>query len=328
MKAEETASRSYSGLEGTTTSRESFQGTPVRGHGHSRTSSREIRPITDLQFLQSREYGGTSSVSTDPAVTHGQRWGPFTSPSLIPGGLSQGSFSPPVTVTNSGTVYPPTPHVPRGAVFSPTGGSYEFRPMLAGPDLSPTAVTSPHASPRPFQPPFHSSRIHPGESPRTPIRPVDRPKPSTDIQGPYREPALRLPPILSSDRTYQPSPSYQTHRRSESYPYSTSYYGARSPDTETQSRIRPYESPRSLMGPGSQLRSSPYNSVHPPASLAAVFDRANPVSQAHQLSEQSPVGIAGVVHSPPERRRSEGDGDDNAPPSKRRRMAVDDIVND
>lgn len=329
LKAEEAPLRPYTAVESSAASRESLQTTPSsRPHGHSRTSSREIRPITDLQFPRAGEYGaGTASVGMDPVVAHARRWTTYPSPQMsgpssimIPGARGQRPFSSPVSLPSSAGTNPPTPFITSpGSAISPPAGVSEFRPILSYSDR-PHVVTPPTISPQQYQQPFPLALTPLMESPQTPTRPAERTATSRESHDPYPEPGLRLPPILPSTRSFGQSPP--THRRSGSYPYPTTFTGERTQAQEPQSQPRLLESPRSLLEPLTsqpELR-SPFPSASRPTSLVIEHDR--PVSQAQESPEQSAA-------RPERRRRDEGDeGEDSRQPTKRRRMALDDIVND
>ncbi|KAL1969154.1 hypothetical protein VTN77DRAFT_408 [Rasamsonia byssochlamydoides] len=335
LKAEETPLRPYTAVEGSVSQREALQTTPSsRPHAHSRTSSREIRPITDLQFPRPGGYGaGTGSVGMEPVVTHPRRWTTYPSPQMsaplsvmIPGIQGQRPFSSPVPLPSSGGTHPQTPFITSpGAVFSPP----EFRPMPSYTDR-PHVVTPPTISPQQYQQPFALSLSPHVQSPRTPTRPAERAATSREAHDPYQEPGLRLPPILPSARAFEQSPP--THRRSGSYPYPTAWTSQRTQVQEQQSQPRLLESPPSLLErlPGQPELRSPFPSVSRPPGLGFEHDRPSPITQLRQGREQSAATAPSGSEARPERwRREESDeGDNNRQPTKRRRMALDDIVND
>jgi hypothetical protein len=265
-------------------------------------------------------------------AAHTRRWTTYPSPqtsappsAMMPEAWGQRPFSSPVSLPSS---YPSTPFIPSpGAIFSPPAGASEFRPILSYTDR-PLAITPPTISPQQYPQPFPPSLAPHVQSPQTPTRPTERETSAREPLDPYRESALRLPPILPSTRSFVQSPP--THRRSGSYPYPTAWTGGRLQASELQPP--PLESPRSLLEPlssQSELR-SPFPAVTRPPGQVFEHERPGPVTQPQQWPEQSPVRVESRSETRPQRRRrEEGDeGDDNQQPTKRRRMALDDIVND
>lgn len=217
--------------------------------------------------------------------------------------------------------------------FPPPSGSSDMPAVLNYNDRPPT-TTPPTVSPQQYQqhfPPTLQSRI----SPQTPSRGLDvAPGPySLGFREPYTEPGVRLPPILPSPPTFAVHASTHPHRRSDSYPniftyqtLGTSPQQQHEPPSSSSSQqfTRPQESPRSMF----ELR-SPYPPVSGPL---AAHERSPPYIQAQRPHSMVIPPTTNTAASPAynERRRKStaNDNGENPQPAKRRRMAVDDIVND
>lgn len=338
LKAEETPLRVVSSLDSSVTPREQYQTTPsARGPSHHKTSSREIRPVTDLQYSRPLEHGlaGLAS-STSPLAASSGRWEPFTSPQMLPSGHNQrpgSSAGPsPISTISYGQSNPFVSY--HMTAFPPPPGASDMPAVLNYNDHPPTA-TPPTVSPQQYQqhfPPTLQSRI----SPQTPSRGLEiAPGPSSlGFREPYAEQGVRLPPILPSPPTFAAPTSTHPHRRSDSYPNILTYQKLNaSPQqhepplslSSSQQFTRPQESPRSMF----ELQ-SPYPAVSGPA---AGPERSPPYIQQTQRPHSMviPPTAAATSTSPlhNERRRKSmaNDSEENPQPTKRRRMAVDDIVN-
>ncbi|RAO69260.1 uncharacterized protein BHQ10_005272 [Talaromyces amestolkiae] len=220
------------------------------------------------------------------------------------------------------TAFPPPPPPP-GASDMPTVLSYN--------DRLPT-TTPPTVSPQQYQqhfPPALQSRI----SPQTPSRGLDAaPGPSSlGFREPYTEPGVRLPPILPSPPTFAAHTSTHAHRRSDSYPNIFTYqpmgtsprqqqHEPPSSSSSSQQFTRPQESPRSMF----ELR-SPYPPVSGPA--VGSHETSSP-PYSHQTQQRPHSMVIPPTYNERRRKSTAETNEENPQPAKRRRMAVDDIVND
>ncbi|KUL82726.1 hypothetical protein ZTR_11090 [Talaromyces verruculosus] len=339
LKAEETPLRAVHSLDSSVTPREQYQTAPsARGPSHHKTSSREIRPVTDLQYSRPLEHGPARlGGSISPLAASSGRWQPFTSPQMLPTGQHQRppssagpSAMPPINYAHNNPFA--TYHM---TAFPPPPGASEMPAVLNYNDRPPT-TTPPTVSPQQYQqhfPPTLQSRI----SPQTPSRGLEAaPGPlSSGFREPYTEPGVRLPPILPSPPTFAAhAPTTHPHRRSDSYPNIFTYHTLGTspqqqheppPSLSSQQFTRPQESPRSMF----ELR-SPY----PPASgPLAAHEGSPPYIQAQRshgmiIPPTTTTDSASPVYNERRRKSTANDSEENPQPAKRRRMAVDDIVND
>ncbi|PCG89082.1 Hypothetical protein PENO1_058290 [Penicillium occitanis (nom. inval.)] len=340
LKAEETPLRAVPSLDSSVTPREQYPAAPsARRPSHHKTSSREIRPVTDLQYSRPLEHGPAGlGGSISPLAASSGRWQPFASPQMLPSGHNQrlpSSVGPsPMSTINYAHNNPFTPY--HMTAFPPPPGASDMPAVLNYSDRPPT-TTPPTVSPQQYQqhfPPTLQSRI----SPQTPSRGLDvAPGPSSlGFREPYTEPGVRLPPILPSPPTFAAHTSTHPHQRSDSYPNIFTYQTlGTSPQQQhepplssssSQQFTRPQESPRSMF----ELR-SPY----PPASgpAAGSHERSPPYIQAQRphsmiIPPTTTTASASPVYNERRRKSTANDSEENPQPAKRRRMAVDDIVND
>uniref|UniRef100_A0A093UZ24 Uncharacterized protein n=1 Tax=Talaromyces marneffei PM1 TaxID=1077442 RepID=A0A093UZ24_TALMA len=344
LKAEETPLRAVPTLDSSVTPREHYPtAASARGPSHSKTSSREIRPVTDLQHSRTLEHGPAGlGSSTSPLAASSGRWQPFTSPQMLPTGHNQRPVSStgPSQISTINYVHnnPFTPY--HMAAFLPPTGASDMPTVLNYNDRPPPTTTPPTVSPQQYQQHFAptlQSRI----SPQTPSRGLEVvPGPSSlGFREPYTEPGVRLPPILPSPPTFAAHTSTHPHRRSDSYPNIFTYQSlSTSPQQQQQQHeppssssssqqfTRPQESPRSMF----ELRSS-----YPPVSGPAVgsHERSPPYIPQTQrpysmIMPSTTTTTTSPVYSERRRKSTTSHSEDNPQPAKRRRMAVDDIVND
>ncbi|CRG86606.1 hypothetical protein PISL3812_03616 [Talaromyces islandicus] len=319
LKAEEAPVRTFAPAEGSVISGEQFQISTARGHGHSRTSSREIRPITDLQYARPRGHSTAgSSVGAENIPSHPPRWqpggqGPLTSPAPAP---------PPLY---AGVNYPSSPFTrsPVTAFANPAPSS-ELRSLLMYNDRPPV-ITPPTVSPQQYHQ-HYAAPLQSHISPQTPNRPGDTTGPPLDLQEPSRDLGIRLPPILPSPTAFTHGSPAHSHQRSGSYSDISGYQGPKSPRQVSQVQALPQESPRSFFDPSSRVElRSPFPPMPRPRTMMSGLDQKSPLSQAQHLQR----GLGTETEPELERgRKIEADREDNPQPTKRRRMAVDDIVND
>jgi hypothetical protein len=328
LKAEEAPVRTFASAEGSMTSREQFQISTARGHGHSRTSSREIRPITDLQYARPRGHSTAGPTVGAESIASHPRWQPLASPQVGPVGGSQRPLAsptpapPPPSFTRAN--YPPSPftHSPVTTFTNPTPGS-EFRPLLMYNDRPPV-ITPPTVSPQQYHQ-HYPAPLPSHINPQTPNRPGDTTGPPIDPQDPSRDHGIRLPPILPSPTAFTHGSPAHSHQRSGSYSDLSGYQGPRSPRQGSQAQALPHESPRSFFDPSSRVElRSPFPPMPRPRTMMSGLDQKSSLSQAQQLQSGTETATEPGLDR---RRKSETDTEDNPQPAKRRRMAVDDIVN-
>jgi hypothetical protein len=327
LKAEEATLRPYPATEGPASSRTSLAATSSgRGLGHARTSSREIRPITDLQFSRPGEYvGAIREAGLDPAVSHLQRWphpafqtAQLSPPSSRPvqGNLGQRPFSSPV-FHQSSAPYPLPPYI---IPFPPSSTNPMAAGLMSGPARSPGEMTpyidpyprtQPASSPQ-YQPPYPAPLPLHGEGSLISSQPLGHQR---SVSREYMEPysPLRLPPLVPSPREVPQTPS--VHRRSESYPPLPTWAPGWRPEQERA--LHPQEVSR-----GALESTSSQSELHSPQSPVS---RRQPggVSRKRQASPTRTPTEGQLVH---EAERDEGE--EGGRRTKRRRMALDDMVND
>lgn len=327
LKAEETPLRPYAtSSEDPSASKDASQFSPSnRSHFHRRTSSREIRPITDLQLPQTRDpgnrmAGGGLGAASIPA----QRWTPSIYPSprtiIASPSLPQGLGQRPISAGSSQhSIAAQSPFIQSAGPATPVL-SGRRSPGRAGGQALPSSFSHPllpASSPRQY--PQSYPPISPYlERSRTPPRPLMNETPSlTDFRGPYAEPGLRLPPIFpSSDRHPGPLPS---DPRSHSYPapWSARQWPEQRQERHVQSRSLEVIEP--VARHPQSFRSIAGASHHVPRQSAVPTAAVQPYPS--QMTQRT---------DPEELRRGSGstDSGDRDRPTKRRRMTLDDIVND
>lgn len=332
LKAEETPVRPYAPTsDDPSASRDISHFSPSnRAHFHRRTSSREIRPITDLQLPQTGDpagnrVGGSGLGSTGiPA----QRWPPsvyaspqrfITSPSLPPG-LNQRPVS---AGSSQHSIAAQSPFVHSAAPGSSAVSGRPSPGRVGGQVLSSSfshpllPASSPRQYPQAYPPisPYY-------ERPQTPPRPLaSEPTTLAEFRGQQVEPGLRLPPILPSpDRhsgQFGPDP-----RRTHSYPtpWSSRPWFEQNQEQHIQ--------PRSLEVMEPIARHS--QSYQPLVGHSHHERGMRPSAASAVPAQQYPSRMSPPRASAEQLRRASGSGDtgEPGPPAKRRRMTLDDIVND
>ncbi|KAL2009350.1 hypothetical protein VTN00DRAFT_7544 [Thermoascus crustaceus] len=332
LKAEEAPLRPYtSPFEDST--RESLQISPSssRGHFHRRTSSREIRPITDLQFSRAGDPGRIGSGGLGPAVVQPPRWPPSmfsppqtlaTSPSM-PGSLGPRPFSSSGVLQHALVTQAPSPYIQSSAGGLPTapvsGGHNPVEisrqvPPYIGRSLPPTV------SPQLYQQPYRAAPSPYIDRPRTPPT-VTEPPVSRELQPPYFEPGIRLPPILPPTTTVAESvPVPSAHRRSDPFPTQWSFRERQGHLVE-QRQPAPHEPREPVSHQPPPYQRFPPELVHLDVSPRQQPGPSVPAAQMHPSPESPVRAQAGQP-------RTAAEGDDSPRPAKRRRMALDDMVND
>lgn len=290
---------------------------------HRATSSRELRPMTDLQSIVG-EPGPANAAAI--RVSHGQphRWSasvfPLTrpmdqSPPSIPGAVARRPFSSSGPPAYAPPVPPPPAFVPIASGFNPVlnpgtmpPGMERRFPLYAGPALPPPTSPPQHHPPYTEAPP---STLHQLLSDhRMPHGPRET----------YLESPLRLPPIHQATASpNHPHQSHHAHRLSDPYPTSWSSSGrediSREPRSPAQLQ-RPMSSAFSY-SPSHQRSSSLTNPLDPVPRHLGPVDLPSPVTLGHSLPTTSRMTTIPTTEAEnPEAR-----------PIKRRKMALDDMVN-
>lgn len=306
MKAEDGSIRTYA-------TQMDHRGAPgdhgaARRPMHRATSSREIRPMTDLQIHPAQ----TAMMGGRPPVQH-QRWPAVVYPPGIDPSLttqrtmghrrfsSSGSAQSMTSVTPPGYMTVPAGYNPAlVAGRMPAGIGRHSMSSYPNPPMHPTASPPQYHQPYgvPFSPyPEHTgigNRMSMGEGPG-----------QRDPREGLLESAVRLPPIYPS-----PVANPQPPRPSE--PYTAAW----SPSHQQTQDFRQHQT-------GFMEPISPSNQMRPP-----VTD----VGQMSHLSALSPTEAQSQRLPPPrtydEQREHEGGDGDSSRPAKRRKMALDDMVND
>lgn len=298
--------------------------TSQRNVMHRATSSRELRPMTDLQAIG--EPGPTATAIQGP---RGQphRWSasvfPLTRP-MDPSAPMQTTagrrpFSASGPPTYAAPPHPPPAFIPITSGFNPvlkTGamppGMDRRFPPYAVPALPPPTSPQQHHLPAglPFLPYAEtpSASIHqPKSDPRLPH----------GSREPYPESPLRLPPIHQATGT--PGPPHHAHRLSDPYPATWT-------SSSREENPRAQRSPATLQRPldslfshstSHQRSSSHTGPLDPIPRHLGPVELPSPVTLGHSPS----MGTRSPAHPSTEAESQE------PRPIKRRKMALDDMVN-
>ncbi|KAJ5611306.1 hypothetical protein N7510_008025 [Penicillium lagena] len=282
---------------------------------HRATSSREIRPVTDL-----RELGEVSSPVIGGRAPRDQqhRWSasvfPLTRPmdpaASIPGAAARRPFS-------SGSAIPPALSQPPPA-FAPMAGG--FHPILTG--------NMPAGMERRF-PPYIGPALPPPTSPSQHQPSLGVPLLSySDIRPPMGDPRLahtpreghidspvRLPPIHQA--TASSSMPHHAHRLSDPYPTTWSLSGRE----EGLQELRPADQ---LHRP---IFSHPFSHQRSSSSTAGPVDLTPRHTGTIELPSTAPPGQSPSTGTRIEPSSTEAKSQEPRP-FKRRKMALDDMVND
>ncbi|KAJ5423198.1 hypothetical protein N7491_008414 [Penicillium cf. griseofulvum] len=302
LKAEDSSLRSYTTHLDNPTIPAEAQPTmpPRRTTMHRATSSRELRPMTDLQGL-----ADASSVRTP------HRWSasvfPLTRPmdpsSTVPGGIIRRPFS------SSG---PPSHSVP---THSHVPSSY--MPMAGGFNPALTVNTMSSGMERRF-PTYGIPALPPPTSP-----PQHQPPVSLSPRDPYNiESPVRLPPIHQA--TAGPPPPHHVHRLSDPYPMNWTLPG----------REEGLHDPRAIplhRSAGPAFTAPAFNYSFPHQRSSSITSATMDPVPRHVGPVELPSPIQITSNSSPSMTRTEppsteAEGHDNRP-VKRRKMALDDMVN-
>ncbi|KAL4973267.1 hypothetical protein BDW66DRAFT_168754 [Aspergillus desertorum] len=304
---------------------------------HRATSSRELRPMTDLQ-LQAQ--AGIMGGRLPPG--HPQRW-PIVYPHTIDPSLSQRTighrrFSSSGSTQSLASVSP-TGHIPIPTGYNPALAAGRMPPGIGvGVGVGrPIPYPSPgmHPQPTPSPPQYQAYGVPISPYPENPNpRVMSRipmgdagPSPRDPREG-YMESPVRLPPIYPSPvPNAQPSTLPQAQTPRASGPYS----GTWSPQQHRQEQQQMQEPRQDFMGsisPSGQTR-------HAQATAGAGVGQrqtqsqlglgSSPGAQAQQLPASC---LYDEQRGQEQGRGHQTDEGEPSRPAKRRKMALDDMVND
>ena len=256
--------------------------------------------MTDLQAPN------TAAALAPPLPS--QRWS-ASFPLPVDPSLSLPGNAPPRRFSASGTAYQaPPPYPPPASAFSPALDT--SRMPQSHPYAAPAApLPSPPQFHRPFAPPIspYLESSHPSNWP-----PHPDPSASRSSRENYPPSPVRLPPILPTN----PAPGSHGHRLSDPYPAVWSL--ARNDPTQERDR-RPRQP---SLGQIETLSS--YRQLHP----VGPTDFTGPGSQTGPIPPRR-ESYPALFPSRPEEKQPEAEAEKEEPrPTKRRKMALDDMVND
>lgn len=262
---------------------------------HRATSSRELRPSTDLHFP-----GGPGGIGVVTSTGQPQRWTtsilPRTTmdPTLsVPGTLDQRRLS----VSESAHQVAPR-FAPMTGVFNPALNSVRMPLPHENPTL-PVVTSPPH-----YHQPLGLSNPPYVDSARAVNRPPINHVPTDTRGGSSPESSVRLPPIFSP--TYTTGPG---HRLSDPYPTSWSLQPQERPQPPSQGDI-------GLLSPRTQFRPA-----IPNVGYTELPSQSGPITPQRHSMTLPPT------HPRDEHAGAEAESGESRP-TKRRKMALDDMVND
>ncbi|KAL4891542.1 hypothetical protein BDV59DRAFT_194246 [Aspergillus ambiguus] len=317
LKAEEASMRAFASQVDTRGVPGEQQGTQLRRSMHRATSSRELRPMTDLQMP-----GGTAgALGLRAAPTQPHRWPPAYSavvdPALsMPRSMGHRRFSSSGSIQSLTAASPPT-FIPMTTAFNPTLGAGRMPPGMGRPISSyPGQALQPSTSPPQYQQSFGIPVSSYQESTRMPNRLSIGEAPTRDARESFMESPVRLPPIYPPPMT-TPGSSPHGHRLSDPYP---TLWSPRTREQFLQQDQRHQAPSQGLMppiSPSSHMRQS-----------MGEFSYGEPASRPlPPVSEATPRHLSmSSLHGRDEPSSEVDTGDSR--PAKRQKMALDDMVND
>ncbi|KAJ5805401.1 uncharacterized protein N7503_003003 [Penicillium pulvis] len=299
---------------------------------HRPTSSRELRPMTDLHAMGSP--GATAGMRAPRAQQ--QRWSASVFPLTRPMDPASAIQSPGVRrpFSSSGApsdallAHPPPAFVPMTSGFNPV---IQAGPMPPGMDRRFPAYAGP-ALPPPTSPPQHH---HPtgvpfapyAESPSGSLHPtIADPRLPPGPREPYLESPVRLPPIHQATASPGPPPPgpppgvpHHAHRLSDPYPgiWTTGREENRRDPRASLSSQRPINSMFAHSPSHQRSSSSTAGARDPIPRHLGPIDLSSPL----QLGHSPPIGALTAPST------TESDPEPEPRPVKRRKMALDDMVN-
>ena len=340
LKAEDSSMRSYTTHADHPTVPAESQSTIAPSHRalHRPTSSRELRPMTDLHAINS-----PSSTASRAPRGQQQRWSasvfPLTRPmdptAAMANPAARRPFSSSGPPSYAPATHPPPSYVPMTSGFNPVikagavppGMDRRFAPY--GPPALPPPTSPPQYS-HPAGTPYLPYAESPGNSiHHTMVDP--RIQAAVPPREPYLESPVRLPPIHQATASPgppapppgppgppPPSVAHHAHRLSDPYPA-----------TWTLSREDPLRDPRGQVPPR-PMSSVFTHSPHHQRSSSSTTGPLDPVPRhMGPIDLPSPVQLG---HSPPLTRTAvpKPEAEPTSEPErpiKRRKMALDDMVN-
>ncbi|PWY94682.1 C6 transcription factor [Aspergillus sclerotioniger CBS 115572] len=320
LKAEEASLRTYAAhIDNRATAGEQH-GPQSRRSLHRATSSREIRPMTDLQMPG----GQAGAMAMRASAGHPQRWAASVYPQAIDPtitmqrGLGHRRFSSSGSAQSLAAASPPS-FVPMPVGYNPALGAGRM-PMGVGRPMSSYTHQgmNPATTPPQYQQPFVPISPYP-ESARMPNRMSMGESPmSRDPREGYLESPVRLPPIYPPTMG-TPASASQGHRLSDPYPAA---WSPRTREEFLQQEHRQQMASHGLidpLSPNSQMRHavSDFGYGEP---IPRQFGPTGSAAERHSLHMS-------LVQSQDEPPANEADAEGNRP-AKRRKMALDDMVND
>ncbi|OJK04649.1 hypothetical protein ASPACDRAFT_38210 [Aspergillus aculeatus ATCC 16872] len=321
LKAEEASLRTYAAHLDRATAGEPHGSQSRRTHMHRATSSREIRPVTDLQMM-----GGQAGATAMRASSgHPHRWSAsMYSHALDPAMTMQRSighrrFSSSGSVHSMTATSPPT-YVPMPAGYNPALGMGRM-PTGAGRHLSSYTqqALNPATTPPQYQQQFIPMSPY-AEATRMANRmPMGEMPVGRDLREGYGESPVRLPPIYAPTMG-TPAHVSQGHRLS-SDPYPAVWSSPMREDYLSQEH-RQHMPPHGYIEP-----ISPDSQMRPGGSDSAYVDPA-----LRHLGSMVPGTEGQSLHLSPSQAQTEQSAAEahsqDSRPAKRRKMALDDMVND
>lgn len=361
LRAEETSMRHHetsadnttasAGLRQATTTSPSTTATssqPRRVHSHRATSSREIRPMTDLQTPY-EGFGNDSQRWSFPfspsrargyaplsPVRHGER--PFSS-----GGLPR--HMPPATVTTAGSLVRSPPNMtltsPPDTVVGPRRQPYSYPGPIPIPQIASQSQYEHPPVGGPLSPyPDRNRASVPTSWPSMNKSTLPLPR---DRGASYPESPVRLPPILPALSSTGPGPSPNAGfvpRFSDPYPGPRWSWSSRGSDIfgredQNQSQGHVQSRPPSQVGavesvsPRTQLtQSQTYDMRHASGDPRSRHSVAiSPLTVPIDLGQRL-AAVTGTGSGSGEPAKPETEDNDGSRPKKRQKMSLDDIVND
>ncbi|PWY89827.1 hypothetical protein BO70DRAFT_129626 [Aspergillus heteromorphus CBS 117.55] len=323
LKAEEASLRTYAAhMDNRVTSGEPH-GSQSRRSLHRATSSREIRPMTDLQIPG----GQPGAMAMRASAGHPQRWTASMYPQAIDPAITMQRNMGHRRFSSSGSVQSLTAASPPSYVPMPMPGGYNpalaasRMPMGVGRPLSSYAPQgmNPSTTPPQYQQSYVPISPYP-ESTRMQTRmPMGESPMSRDPREGYLESPVRLPPIYPPTMG-TPASAPQGHRLSD--PYSAPW----SPRTREELLQQEHRPPMPAHGmiepisPNSQMRQGMSDYGYGEPIHRQLGHMGSAATDRHSL-QLSPV------HTHDEPSGADADPGDSRP-TKRRKMALDDMVND
>ncbi|PYH49517.1 putative C6 transcription factor [Aspergillus saccharolyticus JOP 1030-1] len=320
LKAEEASLRTYAAQLDRAAVGEHHGSQSRRTHMHRATSSREIRPVTDLQMI--RGQAGTMAMGASSGQPH--RWSASMYPQALDPAMTMQRSIGHRRFSSSGSVQSMTATSPPSYVSLPAG----YNPVMgvgrmstgAGRPLSAYThqALNPATTPPQYQHAFLPMSPY-SEAPRMVNRaPMGEMPMGRDPREGYGESPVRLPPIYAPTMATPVSMS-QSHRGS-SDPYNAIWSSPMR--EEFLQEHRQHMPPHGFIEP-----ISPSSQMRPGGSDPGYLDPA-----IRQLGSMAPATEGQSLQLSPPQAQTEQEGAEptleDSRPAKRRKMALNDMVND